>query len=144
MNVNDILSTATAEQLMEARNWASDCTESDHAFGLEGEQISARRAVVYVERNYPGGWEGFLAEFFPMEDPCKVEWLSDWSRDSDTYDPYARIRSFRYGGEIYYAHSRRAEQAGQWPFTVRRKGAYITTVGSSARLQEELRAALAG
>lgn len=47
----------TPEQIMDARDWASDC------LGLSaGVKVSADRGVAYVQRNYPGGWDAFVAE----------------------------------------------------------------------------------
>lgn len=61
-NIENILANATEEQIIEARDWASDC------IGLTGgEKVGAERAVKYIEMNYPGGWAGFLAEIFPVE-----------------------------------------------------------------------------
>lgn len=48
---------ATAEEISEAINWASDC------LGMRGGQkASAGRAMAYVEAHYPGGWLRFVAE----------------------------------------------------------------------------------
>lgn len=54
----------TAEQTTEAIDWASDC------LGLSrGVKVSADRALAYVEANYPGGWEAFVAECFEASYP---------------------------------------------------------------------------
>lgn len=50
----------TPEQVMDARDWASDC------LGLAGGvKVSADRAMAYVQREYPGGWDAFAAEASP-------------------------------------------------------------------------------
>lgn len=47
----------TPEEMIEARDWASDC------LGLSGgEKVSPGRAVAYVERHYPGGFMAFRVE----------------------------------------------------------------------------------
>ena len=91
--MNDILATATAEQISEARNWASDCIESEHAFS-DGERVSAERAVRYVERNYPGGWPAFVAECCEPEQapqsgytPCACRDCMDTTVSSDMGKP---------------------------------------------------------
>lgn len=54
-----IMLNIPAEQMAEARDWASDC------LGLSaGVKVSPARAVAYVERQYPGGWQAFVAEVF--------------------------------------------------------------------------------
>jgi hypothetical protein len=51
-----VLDISEAE-MTEARDWTSDC------LGLTGGQkVSPGRAVAYVERHYPGGWEAFTLE----------------------------------------------------------------------------------
>jgi hypothetical protein len=56
-SVENILANATAEQIAEVRDWASDC------IGLSaGVKVGAERAIAYVERNYPGGWDAFVSE----------------------------------------------------------------------------------
>ncbi|GAA4890867.1 hypothetical protein ACFPM3_20165 [Streptomyces coeruleoprunus] len=55
-------SNITAEELSEARDWASDC------LGLVGVKVTAERAVRYVRRHYPGGWNAFAVEC------CNAKW----------------------------------------------------------------------
>lgn len=51
---------ATAEQISEAVDWASDC------LGLTcGARVSAGRAMAYVGNHYPGGWDVFVSECCP-------------------------------------------------------------------------------
>jgi hypothetical protein len=45
-----------SESLQEARNWASDC------MGMVGSCVGVERALRYVERYYPGGWDGFIQD----------------------------------------------------------------------------------
>ncbi|WP_143659434.1 hypothetical protein [Streptomyces sp. MP131-18] len=56
MSIDEILASASGEQITEARDWASDC------LGMVGDTASAERAVRYVEKHYPGGWTAFVAE----------------------------------------------------------------------------------
>lgn len=51
-----MLSISDAE-LDVAREWASDCLSLPR-----GQRVSPARAVAYVERNYPGGWDAFTVE----------------------------------------------------------------------------------
>lgn len=57
MDMNLIASSATAEQITEARDWMADDLRSPGAA-----LTSAKSAVRYVECNYPGGWFAFVAE----------------------------------------------------------------------------------
>ena len=68
----------------------------------------------------------------------------EWRRDPDAYDPYARRRGFTFQGRQFTAHSGHAEQADQWPMSVRDAltGQYVTTVGSWKSLPAELAARL--
>jgi hypothetical protein len=72
-------------------------------------------------------------------------YAGEWRRDPDAYDPYARRRGFTFQGCQFVAYSSRAEQADQWPFTVRDAltGEYVATVSNWRRLPEQLAEALA-
>lgn len=56
MDIAEIITTATADQITEARDWASDC------MGLVDRTVSAERAVAYIAQYYPGGWNAFVEE----------------------------------------------------------------------------------
>lgn len=79
-----------------------------------------------------------------MNNTDAVEQATSWMRDPDAYDPYARARHFRFMDRSFSAHSSHAEQADQWPITIRdtRTGAYVATVSNWAKLPEELAARL--
>jgi hypothetical protein len=63
--MEEILNNATPYQLCEARAWVLDCIESTSVIA-DDVTVSDARAVRYVMRNYPGGWEAFIAEHCPI------------------------------------------------------------------------------
>lgn len=69
----------------------------------------------------------------------------EWRPDPDVDDPYAVRRGFTFQGRQFTAHSVQAEQANQWPFTVRDAltREYVATVSNWRRLPHQLAEALA-
>lgn len=56
--VKDIMATAPADHISEARSWAADCEQYEPGDGLP----PIPYAVGYVVRYYEGGWDAFVAE----------------------------------------------------------------------------------
>lgn len=59
--VRDIVDSAPAEQISEARDWASDCEQLSR-----GEKLPIPYSIGYVIRHYPGGWSAFVADCTPV------------------------------------------------------------------------------
>lgn len=53
--------TLKDELTVNARDWATDCIETDRQELLPG-KVTLACAKRYIEINYPGGWAGFERE----------------------------------------------------------------------------------
>lgn len=65
MNTNPIESSATPEQISEARDWIADAYPQS-AYDMSDEHPvfaeSAESVMAFVARRYPGGWSAFVAD----------------------------------------------------------------------------------